>query len=37
MNITRIKRELQYHSKITTKSIKNLLLITKDKKVIEIL
>ncbi len=37
MNITRIKRELQYHSKITTKGIKNLLLITKDKKVIEIL
>lgn len=37
MHITRIKRELQRHSTFTTKGIKHLLLITKDKKVIEII
>lgn len=37
MHISKIKRELIYHSKITTKGIKNLLLITKDEKILVIL
>ena len=37
MHISRIKNELKYHSNVTTKGIKHLILITKDKKVIEII
>lgn len=37
MHITRIKSELKFHSSITTKGIRRLLLITKDKKVLEII
>ncbi len=37
MHITRIKNELKYHASITTKGIKNLLLIAKDKKVVVII
>jgi len=37
MHITRITHELKLHSKITTKGVKRLLLITKDQKVVEII
>lgn len=37
MHITRIKNELKFHSTVTTKGIKQLLLITKDRKIIEII
>lgn len=37
MHISRIRNELQYHSRITTKGIKNLLLITKGNKIIVII
>lgn len=36
MHISRIKNELSYHSNVTTKGIKHLILIAKDKKIIEI-
>lgn len=37
MHINRVKNELTYHSKVTTKNIKKLLLIDKYGKVIEII
>ena len=37
MHITRIKNELTFHSSVTTKGIKRLLLITKDEKIIVII
>lgn len=37
MHIVRIKNELKYHTSVTTKGVKNLLLITKDKKVVVII
>ncbi len=37
MHIAKIKNELRYHSSVTTKGIKNLLLISKDKKIVVII
>lgn len=37
MHIVRIRNELKYHTSVTTKGVKNLLLITKDKKVVVII
>ena len=37
MHITRVKNELKFHSSVTTKGIKHLLLIAKDKKIFEII
>ena len=37
MHINKIKNELKFHSSVTTKGIKRLLIITKDKKVLEII
>ncbi len=37
MHIAKIKSELKFHSTVTTKGIKHLLLVTKDKKILEII
>ena len=37
MHVIKIKSELKFHSSVTTKGIKHLLLITKGKKVLEII